>query len=545
MVWILIKDIRLPITELSLSATDFALKKAYSLFGRSNVGEAHVYKKSVDARRRDSISVVYSVAVSLSTSPSEELLQKHGITLIADTDIEVKKGSEPMTGRPVVVGNGPCGMFCALLLAENGYRPIVIERGDSVENRTKAVESFYSTKKLDTESNIQYGAGGAGTFSDGKLVTRINDGRCRYVLSRFAEFGAPKEIMTLAKPHIGTDKLVEVVSALNRRIEEAGGEIMYRTALTGFVRSSDGVITAVKTSRGDIPCGAVVLATGNSARDVYTYLLASGFDMIEKPLSVGVRIEHLRIDVENALFGADMMRAAEKNGALRELLGHAEYAYSHRENGRAAYTFCMCPGGEVVCGSSEEGGVVVNGMSRHARNGRNSNCAVCVSVTPEEARAFGGTMELCRMLERKAYQLGGGSYAAPIQTVGDFLDFKGKYTEPSRVLPTYMGDSGHVKVARLDTMFPDFVSDMLKKGIRRFSGYMKGFDAPHAVLTGAETRTSAPYRVLRLDNGVSPCAPNLYPCGEGAGYAGGITSSAVDGVAQAQSIMSRFSPFSD
>lgn len=544
MVWILIKDIRLPITERSVSATDFALKKAYLLFGRENVGKAYIYKKSVDARRRDKITVVYSVALSVASKPSAELLEKNGISLIADTEIDTVKGEKELSGRPVVVGNGPCGMFCALLLAENGYRPIVIERGDPVEKRTKAVDSFYKTAKLDTESNIQYGAGGAGTFSDGKLVTRINDSRCRYVLKRFVEFGAPEEIMTLAKPHIGTDKLIGVVRELNKRIEEAGGEIRYRTAMTGLVRSSDGTVTAVKTASGDIPCGAVVLATGNSARDVYSYLGASELSMTEKAFSVGLRIEHLRTDVENALFGSDMMKKAEKDTELRKLLGHAEYACSYRENDRAVYTFCMCPGGEVVSGTSEEGGVVVNGMSRFARDGRNSNCAVCVSVTPQDVKDMGGVMEFCRGIERRAFTLGGGSYRAPIQTVGDFLEFNGKFSEPTRVVPTYMGDGGNVSVARLDTLYPSFITDMLKKGIRRFSGNMKGFNSPDAILTGAETRTSSPYRILRLDSGISPDAKNLYPSGEGAGYAGGITSSAVDGIETAQKIMSEFKSLS-
>lgn len=543
MVWLLIKDIRLPITEDSVLATDFALKKLYSLMGAENVGEARIYKKSVDARRRDSITAVYSVAIAVESVPEKSILEANGISVIADSDIEVVKGNRALAGRPVVVGNGPCGMFCALLLAENGYRPIVIERGDSVENRVKSVDDFYRTKVLDTESNIQFGAGGAGTFSDGKLVTRISDPRCRYVLRRFADFGAPESILTLAKPHIGTDMLVQVVARINRRIEELGAEIMYRTALTGFERSADGRITAVKTTRGDIQCGAVILATGNSARDVYSYLLKTDMDITEKPLSVGLRIEHLRSDVEQALFGSQMMKLSEKNPRIRELLGHAEYAYSMRQNDRAVYTFCMCPGGEVVCGSSEEGGVVVNGMSRSKRDGRNSNCAVCVSVTPEDCRSFGGTMEFCRMIERKAFVLGGGDYRAPIQTVGGFLGTASAFAEPTRVIPTYMESNGNVKVASLETLFPSFVSDMLKKGIKRFSGNMRGFDSPQAVLTGAETRTSSPYRVIRLDNGTSPHADNLYPCGEGAGYSGGITSSAVDGISAAQKFMAEYKPF--
>ncbi len=530
----------MPITERSVSATDFALKRARMLFGRESVGKAMVYKKSVDARRRDNISVVYSVAVQLCSQPSEELLRKENISVIAEPSIDVVIGNEPLDARPVVIGNGPAGMFCALILAENGYRPIVIEKGDSVEERVKAVDGFYRTRKLDTDSNIQYGAGGAGTFSDGKLVTRINDPKCRYVLERFVRFGAPEEILTLAKPHIGTDRLTGVVSALNAEIERLGGQIMYRTSFTGFVCSSDGTVTAVKTGSGDIPCGAVVLATGNSGRDVYSYFTKNGLHITEKALSVGLRIEHLRSDVETALFGKVLVSKASADPELKSLLGHAEYAYSYRENDRAAYTFCMCPGGEVVCGSSEDGGVVVNGMSRYARSGKNSNCAVCVSVTPEEARAYGGTMEFCRTIERKAFALGGGEYKAPVQTVGDYISGADNLSAPSRVLPTYM--NGNVTVAKLDALFPQFVNGMLKKGIKRFAGYMKGFDAPDAVLTGAETRTSAPYRILRAENGASPDAPNLYPCGEGAGYAGGITSSAVDGINSALKLMQRYKP---
>jgi uncharacterized FAD-dependent dehydrogenase len=507
------------------------------------VGRARIYKKSVDARRRDRISVVYSVAFELDGYPDEELLKKEGISIIAEPDTSVVYGEKPLCERPVVVGNGPAGMFCALLLAENGYAPIVIEKGDPVDERVQSVDTFYRTRKLDTESNIQYGAGGAGTFSDGKLVTRINDPLCRYVLDRFVQFGAPEEILTLAKPHIGTDKLVSVVKSLNVKIEELGGKIMYRTSLTGFERLSDGTVTAVKTNRGDIPCGAVVLATGNSARDVYKYLTDNGYGITEKALSVGVRIEHRRTDVEDALYGKALMNKARGGDkALAELLGHAEYAYSYRENDRAAYTFCMCPGGEVVCGSSEDGGVVVNGMSRYARNGQNSNCAVCVSVTPEAAKAFGGTMEFCRRIEKKAFALGGGDFKAPVQTVGDFLSGEGRLSAPSRVMPSYMGGTGNFTVARLDSLYPQFVTDMLKKGIKRFAGYMKGFDAPHAILTGAETRTSAPYRILRNEIGVCADAPNLYPCGEGAGYAGGITSSAVDGLKAAKLLMSQYAP---
>ena len=542
MFWILIKDIRLPLTELPEAAIEFAKKKMLSVTDRANIVTASVYKRSIDARRRGSITVVWSVAVGVEKLPLPDVLEKAGMQVMADSALEVIKGSEMLSGRPLVVGFGPAGMFAALLLAENGYRPIVIERGDDTEKRLEVVEDFYRTGKLDTESNIQFGAGGAGTFSDGKLMTRINDSRCRYVLRRLADLGAPEEIMTQAKPHVGTDLLVNTVSGIRDKIRELGGEIRFRTALKSFVTDAAGNVISVKTSNGEIPCGAVILATGHSARDLYTYLGSNGFSMVEKPLSVGVRIEHKRADVENALFGKEVMDKARSDPKFKKLLGSAEYAYSYRENDRGVYTFCMCPGGEVVAGASEEGGVVVNGMSRSKRNGENSNCAVCVSVTPEECRAFGGTMEFCRTLERRAYELGGGGYAAPIEIVGDFLNGSTRLTEPSRITPSYMGGNGNVRVARLDTLFPDYVTDMLRKGIKNFAKSMKGFDAPDALLSGAETRTSAPYRIIRLDGGSAIGHPNLYPCGEGAGYAGGITSAAVDGISVSMRIMERYAP---
>ncbi len=541
MYWILVTDIRLPLSENSETATEFAQKRVMSVVGRQNVLGAEVHRRSIDARRRGNITSVWSVAVEVSCLPESEALQKEGMRVIAEPNVSVNYGTERLSARPVVVGFGPAGMFAALLLAENGYRPIVLERGDDTEERIKAVDRFYAEGKLDTESNIQFGAGGAGTFSDGKLVTRINDGRCRYVLKRFADFGAPKDIMTKAKPHVGTDKLTGAVSGIRDEIIRLGGEIRFRCAFKGIVSDSGGNITAVKTSCGDIPAGAVILATGHSARDVYSYLKTADFSVEEKALSVGVRIEHLRKNVENALFGEELMKASEKEKNLRELLGHAEYQYSYRENDRGVYTFCMCPGGEVVAGASEEGGVVVNGMSRYARDGINSNCAVCVSVTPEDCAAFGGTMEFCRAIERKAYALGGGNYSAPIETVGDYLSGSRTLREPSSVMPTYMGGK-NVKVARLDTLFPDFINDMLKKGIRRFGKSMKGFDAPSALLTGAETRTGSPYRITRLESGATAMCGNFYPCGEGAGYAGGITSAAVDGISRAQILMERYAP---
>ncbi len=532
MSYILIKDIRLPLTEGDEEAIHQAKIKLEGVIGNAHIRGFEIHKRSIDARRRGNITVVYSVTAELSCDVEPDILEKAGFSLLAGTEIELTSGTELLSARPVICGFGPAGMFAALLLAERGYRPIVIERGDDTDERIRKVESFCKTGKLDTESNIQFGAGGAGTFSDGKLVTRINDPRCRYVLKRFAEFGAPGEIMSQAKPHVGTDVLRGIVSGIRDKVVALGGEIIFRCAMTGYKTDSMGNVTAVTTNKGDIPCGALILATGHSARDTYTYLIGQNCNIVEKPFSVGVRIEHLRRDIDTAMYG---------NAKLADRLGHAEYACSLRKNNRAVYTFCMCPGGEVVAAASEEGGVVVNGMSHHARNGRNSNTAIAVSVTPEDCKAFGGTMAFQRHIERGAFKLGGSDYRAPVQTVGDFLAGK-TGTEPKRVLPSYMENGLGTKLADISKLFPEYINSMLRDGIRHFNGQVNGFSVPDAVLTGAETRTSAPYKILRGENGTAAGHPNLYPTGEGAGYAGGITSAAVDGIAQASEIITRFAP---
>ncbi|MBQ2733648.1 MAG: hypothetical protein IJF74_05775, partial [Clostridia bacterium] len=414
----------------------------------------------------------------------------------------------------------------ALLLAKKGMEPIVIERGGCMSERIACRDAFYKTKQLDTECNIQFGAGGAGTFSDGKLVTRVNDPRCAAVLKMLSELGAPADILRRARPHVGTDLLPGIIENAAREIERLGGRIMYRTRLTGFTLA-DGIIIEAKTDKGDIPCSCCVLATGHSARDIYAMLPEYGILREAKAFSVGVRIEHLTEDIDRAMYGALAGHPA---------LGHAEYSLSHRVNGRGVYTFCMCPGGEVVCGSTENGGVVTNGMSTYARDGRNSNAAIAVSVNPADV---GGSpedaVEFQRLLERRAFVLGGGGFAAPMCTVSDLMTGK-KGTSPSRVLPTYM--DGNCTLADMSELFPKFITDSLRGGLRAFGGVIRGFDAGDAVLTGAETRTSAPMRILRsAETLAAPGIANLYPCGEGAGYAGGITSAAADGLKVAERII--------
>ena len=490
-----------------------------------------LYKKSFDARRKNAILQVCSV-IAAGDAPfavSEGVLAREGFKPFAEEMPQVTHGGTPMAARPLVVGMGPAGLFAALLLAEEGYAPILIDRGDDVERRTAAITRFRDGGVLDTESNIQFGAGGAGTFSDGKLVTRVNDPLCNYVLRRLVELGAPDEVLTRAKPHVGTDILRHVVDAALQRICALGGEVHYRTCLLDYTVQGD-TVRAV-TSKGEILAGALILAIGHSARDTFEMLMRHPVSLAPKPFSVGVRIEHLREDIDRALYGEQAGHPA---------LGPAEYALSDTTGDRGVYTFCMCPGGEVVTAASEEGGVVVNGMSYHARDGRNSNAAVAVSVDPAElGNDVRASIGFQRQLERAAFAAGGGSYAAPCQTVGDFLEGK-QGTDPSRVQPTYGG--GRVRMTDLHAVLPAQITGALERGLRSFDRKISGYACPDAVLTGVETRTSSPVRILRGEARTAIGEDLIYPAGEGAGYAGGITSAALDGLHTALSLMARFAP---
>ena len=497
--------------------------------------EMNIFKKSVDARKREDIKLVYSVLIKTERSGEEHKFSRLGAREVVFDEFLVKHGDARMTARPLVVGMGPAGLFCALILAENGYRPIIIDRGDSVQDRVRAVDRFYSQRVLDTESNIQFGAGGAGTFSDGKLLTRINDSKCSYVLDTLRRFGAPEDITVKAKPHIGTDILRNVVDNMLSEIKRLGGEVIYRCKLTDIEESGNGYVVA-KTTKGDLLCSALVLALGHSARDTYSMLIEKNFSITAKPISVGVRIEHKRSFIEQALYGRFAGTAS---------LGAAEYALSDTKGERGVYTFCMCPGGEVVAATSEEGGVVVNGMSSYARNGENSNSAVAVSVRPDDFEPVNGSLalgaiEYQRRIERAAFAHGGGDYSVPVQTVGDFLGGKSG-SQPCGVMPTYMGGNSF-KVADMDDILPGYVTKTLRYGLMSFDRKIKGFAMDEALLSGAETRTSAPVRILRGEDMRALGSGNIYPCGEGAGYAGGITSAAVDGVKVALAIAARFAP---
>lgn len=495
-----------------------------------------LYKKSVDARRRDDIRLVCTVLAE-SDAPasafSRERLTRADARIFAEEPLTPAFGSESIGGRPLVVGMGPAGLFAALLLARNGYAPILIDRGAPVEERVRDVEYFRATGRLNTESNVQFGAGGAGTFSDGKLITRINDPRCGFVLRTLCEFGAPEEITVQAKPHIGTDLLRRVVSSMLEEITRLGGEVRYHCCLTDFSRLPDGSLRAITTA-GELSCGAIVLAPGHSARDTYLKLLEKNFALEPKPISVGVRAEHLQSEIDESLYG---------NMAGHPALGHAEYSLSDTTGERGVYTFCMCPGGEVVAAASEEERLVVNGMSNYARDGKNANAAVavsigCADIEPQNGSAVLGAIAFQRELEHAAFLAGGSDFYAPVMTLGDFMAGK-RGSEPSRIQPSYR--DGKVRVADFDEVFPAFVLQTLRRGFASFGKKLRGYDAPDTVLTAAETRTSAPLRILRdPETYLAIGMDRIYPCGEGAGYAGGITSAAVDGVRVAMSLMARF-----
>ena len=531
---LIVNNIKLPINASFEEAFSVAMKRLSAARISFRSPSCNIYRRSVDARRRDDIKFVYSVAVTAEFFGLNEhkLAIAGAVNETSDAPI-VEIGNEPLSARPVIVGSGPCGLFCALMLAENGYAPLLIERGGSISERIAETEKFKKTRCLDTDTNIQFGAGGAGTFSDGKLITRINDSVSAYVLRRFVDFGAHDDILYNAKPHIGTDVLCTVVDRMIDRIRELGGEVRFHTKLTDIALGHTAV-SSISTNDGNLEVGALVLALGHSARDTYEMLLSKPISIEAKNFSVGMRIEHLTANIDSAMYGRFAGHSA---------LGHAEYSLSHNSKIRGVYTFCMCPGGEVVAATSEEGAVVVNGMSERGRDGRNSNSAVVCSIFRED---YGATpmaaIEFQRKIERAAFVAGGKDYSAPIITVGDFLSDK-QSAEPTDVLPTYMNGDG-VRIASPYDYLPGLVCDSIKNALVDFDRRIKGFASPSAILTGAETRTSAPLRILR-DNTTRLAFgyDNLYPAGEGAGYAGGITSAAIDGIRTSLAIMKKYKPF--
>ena len=489
-----------------------------------------VFRQGHDARKKAEIYLVYTLDVEITNQAAylEQLGTESGISITPDTTYKfVAQAPENLKDRPIVIGMGPCGLFVGLILAQMGFKPIILERGKEVRERTKDTFGLWRKSIFNPESNVQFGEGGAGTFSDGKLYTQIKDPNHygRKVLTEFVKAGAPAEILHVSKPHIGTFKLVTMVEQMRATIESLGGEIRFQSRVDAL-NIEQGQVTGVTLANGEILNSQhVVLAVGHSARDTFKMLYEKGVYIEAKPFSVGFRIEHPQSLIDQCRFG--------KN-AGHPLLGAADYKLVHHcKNGRAVYSFCMCPGGTVVAATSELGHVVTNGMSQYSRNERNANSGIVVGITPEDypGHPLAG-IDFQRALEARAYVLGGETYQAPGQLVGDFIANK-----PSTILgavqPSY---TPGVKLGDLSTALPDYAIEAIREALPAFDKKIKGFAMADAVLTGVETRTSSPIRIKRNEQFQSINTKGLYPAGEGAGYAGGILSAGVDGIKVAEAV---------
>lgn len=520
---IIIDNINMPIKHTTKEVIETAQKIVRS--DCISAKNFKIYKQSLDARRKNNLHYVYAVSADTdSVSVSSNSIRPLKINKEADIDLStIPKYS--LSKRPVVVGMGPCGLFAAWILTLSGNPPIIIERGEDVENRQKTVENFWETGKLNTNSNVQFGEGGAGAFSDGKLTTRISDPKQRFVLETLVEFGAPEEILYKAKPHIGTDLLCGIISAMRKKMIDLGAEIRFNSCLND-IKINGGKLTEAEINGSSLSCDNLILAIGHSSRDTYQTLIDREIFAEAKPFAMGVRIEHHQDFINNLQYG-------KENTNLDLPAADYRVVYDGSKNGqRSCYSFCMCPGGVVVNASSEDNRIAVNGMSYHSRNGINANSALVVPVRPEDFKnEVTGGMKLQQKYEALAYLTGQGK--APIQLAEDFIK-NTKSDELKKVIPTVKGG---FKFGELKNCLPDFITDTLKGGLCDFEHRMPGFSSNGSVLTGIESRTSAPIRLCRDKTYQSLNVSGIYPSGEGAGYAGGIVSAAVDGIRSALALL--------
>ncbi|MGI6755121.1 MAG: NAD(P)/FAD-dependent oxidoreductase [Atopobiaceae bacterium] len=517
---------------------------------RGDIAHTNITKHSIDARKKNDVALIYSVSIALKDARKEmDLLTRargtkleKRLKLLDDVPYTLPTccSYAPQT-QPIVVGAGCAGLFCALALAKAGLSPVLIERGEDAFARQKTIEHFNATGELNEASNIQFGLGGAGTFSDGKLTTGTKSPAHKLILEEFVEAGANEAILWDAKPHIGSDILPRVVTNLAKKIESYGGDVRFGCTLTD-IAISNGRLCSVSISQKladgtkreeTLPAQDVILACGHSARDVFSLLKRNRVFLERKTFAMGVRIEHLQADIDRAQYG---------HFAGNPLLGAAPYKLSYRlQDGRSAFSFCMCPGGYVVCASSEKGGVCTNGMSLSDRAGTNANAGLLVNVFPQDLPGDDvlAGVELQRSCERTAYDLGGGLYRAPAQLVGDFMA-QTPSTGPGRIQPTYPRG---VTWTSIDAALPPYITETMRAALPQLARRLKGFDNPEAVLTGVETRSSSPVRITRSDTMQSVSTQGLWPCGEGAGYAGGIMSAATDGLRVAEALIAHYEAF--
>ena len=489
-----------------------------------------ILKKSIDARNKEDIFYNYAVMLEVKKDMDKKHLSKN-VSIITDEKVStneikvLRKSSRP----PIIIGAGPAGLFCALTLIDNGIKPIIVEQGKEVNKREQDVNLFFKEGILNTSSNVQFGEGGAGTFSDGKLTTNLHTPLCKKVIDEFIKFGAPDQIAYINKPHIGTDNLVKIVANMRNYIVQNGGKFLFNTKAVDFTTKENKINSLICIQDGqalELDTDTVILAIGHSSRDMFKTLYKKNVNIEQKNFSVGVRIEHKQEMINKAQYGI--------NTKLK--LPPAEYKLAYHGENHSCYTFCMCPGGRVVASSSEENTIVTNGMSKFARDEENANSAILVNVTPNDLNSsdpFAG-MYFQKELEEKAFILGGKNYYAPIQRVEDFLNNK-KSTFIGEVKPSYKPG---VTLSNLQEILPDFVIKTLKEGIIYFDSKLKGFGLPDSILTGVETRSSSPITIKRNEELMSNIE-GLYPCGEGAGYAGGIVSAAVDGIKVGRAILQK------